>query len=178
MLICVTGAQMTRANSALKLVKTAMGSTMIQDRLHTLILLFIHKDIKLDYNAVINSYNRNTHAECYSVTPCLTTEQTCCMHACIHVRTSRSRDRKYHQIVINFTRFPVEPSSQREGNSPLALFPLAQVHPRFQNPGSAPARCCQGNFYRSILGAATCGHCNLYIRYVTRVNSLQMQENT
>ena len=58
MLICVASAQMERGNSALKLVKTVIGSTMGQDGLIALILLFAHKDIKLDCDAVINSYSR------------------------------------------------------------------------------------------------------------------------
>ena len=54
--IPVTTATIERSNSALKYVKTALRSTMGQERLNSLLLLFIHKDIPLDYEVIINSF--------------------------------------------------------------------------------------------------------------------------
>ena len=55
-IIPVTTATVERSNSALKYVKTALRSTMGQERLNSLLLLFIHKNISLDYEAIINSF--------------------------------------------------------------------------------------------------------------------------
>ena len=55
-IIPVTTATVERSNSALKYVKTALCSTMGQERLNSLLLLFIHKNISLDYEAIINSF--------------------------------------------------------------------------------------------------------------------------
>ena len=52
----VTVATTERANSALKHIKTQKRSMMGQDRLNALLLLFIHKDISLNYDAVIDLY--------------------------------------------------------------------------------------------------------------------------
>ena len=55
-IIPVTTATVERSNSALKYVKTALRSIMGQERLNSLLLLFIHKNISLDYEAIINSF--------------------------------------------------------------------------------------------------------------------------
>ena len=47
---------MERGNSALKYVKTELRNTMGQERLNALMLLYIHKDIYIDYNAVIDIF--------------------------------------------------------------------------------------------------------------------------
>ena len=54
----VTSATVERANSALKHVKSAKRATMGEDRLNALVLLFIHKDIELDYDSIIDKYYR------------------------------------------------------------------------------------------------------------------------
>ena len=51
-----TSATVERANSALKRVKTDLRSTMDQDRLNALLLLHVHRDIKLDVNKVIDTF--------------------------------------------------------------------------------------------------------------------------
>ena len=51
----VTTASTERANSALKFVKSDRRSTMSQDRLNSLILLYVHKDLRLNY-AVVDLY--------------------------------------------------------------------------------------------------------------------------
>ena len=45
-----------RANSALKFVKTVHRHTMSHDRFNALVLLFVHRDIALDYNKIINMF--------------------------------------------------------------------------------------------------------------------------
>lgn len=52
----VAAATVERRDSALKYVKNELRSTMGQDRLNALILLYIHKDIALDYDAIIISF--------------------------------------------------------------------------------------------------------------------------
>lgn len=56
MLTPVTSAGVERANSALKYIKNVHRSTMKEDRLNGLILLFIHRDIPLDYERIIDIF--------------------------------------------------------------------------------------------------------------------------
>ena len=60
MLLCpVTSAGVERANSSLRYIKNVYRSTMTVD---TIIVLFIHRDIKLDYDAIVDMYgNRHPH---------------------------------------------------------------------------------------------------------------------
>ena len=55
----VTTATGERSFSALKYVKSALRSTMSEDRLNGLTMLFVHKDIKLNINAVIDAFAKN-----------------------------------------------------------------------------------------------------------------------
>jgi hypothetical protein len=57
-IIPVTAATVERGNSALKRVKTELRSSMGQDRFNALLLLHIHKDIKLDFQDIIDRYAR------------------------------------------------------------------------------------------------------------------------
>ena len=57
LLIPVTSAEMERANSAMKLVKSVLRSTMQQNRLNGLLLMYVRKDIRLDYDAIIDKYS-------------------------------------------------------------------------------------------------------------------------
>ena len=47
-------AYVERSNPSLRFVKNVYRSTMIEERLNALLLLFIHKDIALDYAAIVN----------------------------------------------------------------------------------------------------------------------------
>ena len=51
-----TSASVERANSALKRIKTDLRSTMKEDRLNALLLLHVHRDIKLDYDKIVKKY--------------------------------------------------------------------------------------------------------------------------
>ena len=51
-------ANVDRANSALKFVKNVYRSKISEDRLNSLILMYILKEIKLDYNDIIDMYAR------------------------------------------------------------------------------------------------------------------------
>ena len=53
-MIPATSASVERANSALKFVKNVYRSKMSEDRLNSLILMYVPKDIKLDYNYLFN----------------------------------------------------------------------------------------------------------------------------
>jgi len=52
----VTSATVERSNSSLHFVKSGFRSAMREDRLNALLLVFIHKDIALDYDAIIDDY--------------------------------------------------------------------------------------------------------------------------
>ena len=60
LLTSVTSSSTERANSSLKLIKNVMRSTMGEDRLNALLLLYVHRDIKLDYDQIIDDYTRRT----------------------------------------------------------------------------------------------------------------------
>ena len=56
--IPATSASVEHASSALKFVKNVYKSKMSEDRLNSLIIMYVHKDIKLDYNDIIDMYAR------------------------------------------------------------------------------------------------------------------------
>ena len=51
-----TGALVERANSTLRFMKTDFRFTMLEDNFNASVLLYIHRDIKLDYNRIIQTY--------------------------------------------------------------------------------------------------------------------------
>jgi len=58
LLTSVTAASCERSNSSLKFIKNSHRSTMGQKRFNALMLLFCHRDIKLDIGQIIDSYAR------------------------------------------------------------------------------------------------------------------------
>lgn len=58
LLTSVTSCTVERANSSLRHVKSCFRGAMSEDRFNALVLLFVHKDIQLDIDAVINMYAR------------------------------------------------------------------------------------------------------------------------
>ena len=52
----VTVATTERPNSALKHILTPKRSGMTQNRFNALILLYVHKDVDLDYELIIDEY--------------------------------------------------------------------------------------------------------------------------
>ena len=62
----VTSAGVETANSAMKLVKSVLRSTKQQNRLNGLLLMYDHKDIRLDYDAIIDKYSTKHPVECCS----------------------------------------------------------------------------------------------------------------
>jgi len=57
----VTTATGERSFSALKLIKTYLRTSMQEDRLNASALLYINKDIKLDYSQVIDQFAQGNH---------------------------------------------------------------------------------------------------------------------
>ena len=51
-----TSAIIERANSVLRYIKNDFRSTMSEDRINALLLLYVHSDIKLDYKKNIDMY--------------------------------------------------------------------------------------------------------------------------
>ena len=56
LIIPVSTAATEHSQSCLQVVKTKLQSTMGQNRLNALMLLYIHKDISLNYNRIIDLY--------------------------------------------------------------------------------------------------------------------------
>ena len=52
----VTTTIVERSNSSLRLIKNAQRGTMSEDILNALLLLFIHRDIELDYNEIVDIF--------------------------------------------------------------------------------------------------------------------------
>ena len=50
----VTGSSVLRANSSLRFVKTLFRSTMGSTRFNALVLMFIHTDVELNYDKIID----------------------------------------------------------------------------------------------------------------------------
>ena len=67
--IPATSASAERDNSALKFVKNVYRSKMSEDRLISLILMYVHKDIKLDYNDIIDMYARRNPRRMLFINP-------------------------------------------------------------------------------------------------------------
>jgi hypothetical protein len=54
----VTSAEVERGNSSLRYIKNVFRSTMSEDRFNSLILMFVHKDISLDTERIIDMYSQ------------------------------------------------------------------------------------------------------------------------
>jgi len=65
----VTSATVERSNSSLRFVKNVYRSTMGEERLNALLLLFIHKDIPLNYNAVVDEYAKRNQRRMTFINP-------------------------------------------------------------------------------------------------------------
>lgn len=58
LLTSVTASSVERANSSLRFVKNSFRSSMSEDRFNALVLLFVHKDIDIDIQAVLDMFAR------------------------------------------------------------------------------------------------------------------------
>ena len=67
--IPATSAGVERANSALKFVKNVYKSKMSEDRLNSLIIMYVHKDIKQDYNDIIDMHARRNPRRMLFINP-------------------------------------------------------------------------------------------------------------
>ena len=56
MVVPVSTAATEHSHSGLQIVKTKLQSTMGQQRLNALMLLYIHKDIQINYQKIIDIY--------------------------------------------------------------------------------------------------------------------------
>ena len=56
LLTSVTSSSVERANSSLKFIKNHLRSTMGEDRFNALLLLYVHKDIHIDINKIIDKF--------------------------------------------------------------------------------------------------------------------------
>ena len=66
-----TAASVERTNSALRFIKNTYRSTMTEDRFNALVLLFVHRDISLDYGTIIDKYARKYPRRMLFINPLL-----------------------------------------------------------------------------------------------------------
>ena len=69
LMIPATSASVECANSALKFVNNVCRSKMSEDQLNSLILMYVHKDIRLDYNDIIDMYARRNPSRMLFINP-------------------------------------------------------------------------------------------------------------
>ena len=69
MLIPATAATVERAQSSLKFVKKDMRSTMSEDRMNALMLLYIHKYLSLNYDRIIHDFGGRNPRKMLLVNP-------------------------------------------------------------------------------------------------------------
>ena len=65
-----TSATVERANSSLRYIKTDFRNSMTEDRFNALILMYVHRDIKLDREKLLIYMQRNIQDECCCKTLC------------------------------------------------------------------------------------------------------------
>jgi len=65
----VTSATVERSNSSLRFVKNVYHSTMGEERLNALLLLFIHQDIPLNYDAAVDEYAKRNQRRMTFIKP-------------------------------------------------------------------------------------------------------------
>ncbi|CAG2254819.1 unnamed protein product [Mytilus edulis] len=68
-LTSVTSSSTERANSSFKYIKTFSRNTMGEERLNALLLLYVHKNIKLDYEKIIDDFSRRNPRKMLLVNP-------------------------------------------------------------------------------------------------------------
>ena len=66
----VTSATVERANSTLKYIKNPYRNSMGQDRLVALVLLYIHRDIPIDYDKIVDMHANKNPRRMLFVNPC------------------------------------------------------------------------------------------------------------
>ena len=69
MLIPATAATIERAHSSIKFVKNHLRSTMSEDHMNALMLLYIHKDLSLNYDQNIDDFARKNPRKMLLVNP-------------------------------------------------------------------------------------------------------------
>ena len=65
----VTAATVERANSALKFVKSDGRSRMVEDRLNAVLVLFIHNDIDIDFDKVVDIFAKRKSRRMHLLNP-------------------------------------------------------------------------------------------------------------
>ena len=69
MLIPATAASVERAHSSLKFVKNGLRSTMSEDCMNALMLLYVHTDLSLNYDQIIDDFARRNSRKMLLVNP-------------------------------------------------------------------------------------------------------------
>ena len=65
----ITAASAERANSSLKHVMTPKRSTMQEDRLNALVLMYVHRDIKIDTDRIVDMYATSNASRMLLINP-------------------------------------------------------------------------------------------------------------
>lgn len=56
-LTSVTSSSVERANSSLKYIKNLLRSTMGEDRFNALLFMYVHKDLQIDINKIVDKFS-------------------------------------------------------------------------------------------------------------------------
>ena len=69
LVVPVSNATVERGNSAIKVIKTKIRSTIGQERLNSLTLLYIHRDIPLHYTTIVDIFAKKNPRRIVSANP-------------------------------------------------------------------------------------------------------------
>ena len=76
LLTSVTSSSVERANSSLKYIKNPLRSTMGEDRFNALLLMYVHRDIQIVINKIVDKFARKHPGKMMFIIHCLTNKHT------------------------------------------------------------------------------------------------------
>lgn len=98
-LMSVSAASVERSHSRFKNVKTKKRSVMSKDRLNSLMLLYVHRDLQLDYDKIMDIYVSNYPRRLQLAYPLLWCSTPWCI-SCLTIHTNIMIIKRLCQIVF------------------------------------------------------------------------------
>lgn len=98
-LMSVSAASLERSHSRFKNVKTKKRSVMSKDRLNSLMLLYVHRDLQLDYDKIMDIYVSNYPRRLQLAYPLLWCSTPWCI-SCLTIHTNIMIIKRLCQIVF------------------------------------------------------------------------------
>lgn len=98
-LMSVSAASVERSHSRFKNVKTKKRSVMSKDRLNSLMLLYVHRDLQLDYDKIMDIYVSNYPRRLQLAYPLLWCSTPWCI-SCLTIHTNTMIIKRLCQIVF------------------------------------------------------------------------------